>query len=182
MAWRPPNDYLSKSRWENYNRAGTRIYADRGTPYQCSQADLDSLVHLSAPTHSPPVSTYRAFTDIIRWNEDGYRYPPAVGAAVDRIKAAINAPTYEWRPDIIIKMVHDIALVFFGGYLRGNLTVRWSKDPANTFIRIWGYTKPTGRPGQCGIILNAHMILVAPPEQMTPGKGMWSTMLHEMCQ
>lgn len=187
MAWVwPPNSYsndsLMKARWTKFHKADSRILADRDTPYPISQAELDSLLSFSTRNQNPPTCIARAFKEIVAWNHD-HRVPgEAERAAINRIKAAVDTPTDEWGPDIIIKMFLDIDLVFFKGWLRGNVTIQWSMETSHNGQELWGFTSPSGRRGQCGIFLNAFTIFLAATAAFTSGKGMWATMLHEMCQ
>jgi len=69
----------------------------------------------------------------------------------------------------------------------GNARVRWAPTedftyPESSPIPPWGQCFPAGR-GLRMILLNADTILGKHLDfyTVTPGKQMWSTMLHEMC-
>lgn len=79
-------------------------------------------------------------------------------------------------------MFGDIDLVFFGGWLRGNVEVGWVTTNVlhrmGQMIDIFGMTTRL-QPGKCRIVLNSSNIF-DPPPLYTPFEQMWSTMVHEM--
>jgi len=77
-------------------------------------------------------------------------------------------------------MFADLDIVFFDGYLLGNTCVEWVKLGVH-HRAIWGQSVYAS-PRQRKIELNAERIFLLANSAITPGKGMWSTMLHEMCQ
>lgn len=144
--------------------------ANQGTPYPCSQADLDSLIQFSGPNEKPVVDIITACKEIIRWNEHR-ALRLAARAAAERIHAATTSPSDKWRPDLMIKIFLDLDIVFFEGWLRGNVIVRWKISSNGR--RHWGITHyPQERPGQCAIALSANTMFDAPLEESTSGKQM----------
>lgn len=82
-------------------------------------------------------------------------------------------------------MFRDIDRVFFGGWLRGNVEVRWTTTKAMMlrldFIESYGWTEFLQfHPNQCRIILNSTTIMRDCTRDYTPFKQMWQTALHEM--
>jgi len=166
-----------------HRRALGTVYARQGTPYPCTQATVDKVQRLALMNDLQTVCVGTAVTETIEINSEK-KPSPAKRAAIDRLLAAIALPTVEWEADIIIKMFSDLDTVFFDGYLTGNASVRWAPSenftyPESSPMPPWGQYFPAGR-GLCRILLNADTI---PSKYLdfytfTPGKQMWSTMLH----
>lgn len=82
-----------------------------------------------------------------------------------------------WGPDIIIKMFADLDLVFFGGWLYGNVIVQRVEEAE--LPRAWGKTTPVGGNHDYDrvlISLNADHILGC----SKPFRQMMETTLHGM--
>jgi len=94
-----------------------------------------------------------------------------------------------WTPDLLIKMVPDIDLVFFGGCLLGNVLVEWANGAyfaEHGGLGVLGLTWPSargdGRAGQCRVFLNADGILLdhKAPFSFHPFKAAWVCLVHEL--
>ena len=85
-----------------------------------------------------------------------------------------------WGPDLIIKCFPDLDTVFFGGLLRGNVTISWG-GPGDRFFHedSLGVTIPID-PSRAEIVLNGKTVLLDPFED-DPFRTMFATTLHEMC-
>ena len=98
------------------------LLVDCGTPYPCTQADLDSYRHFfTGNYYFRPMSTGTA-VDLLIDFLDPYREPsPEVRGALRRLEAGINMK-YK-APDIVIRAFRDLDTVFFGGNLSGKVLV-----------------------------------------------------------
>ena len=173
---------------ELYQESLKPFSEDTGTPYLCSQKDID--FHHRNVFRNPnkgPFLTVKESTIEVMWQNDPKRtIPPAEQAAIDRlVKVASDArENLILRPDIIVKAFADFDLVFFAGRLRGHVTVAWAEDAV--FTRAWGhclYSRRPGEKGKCRIQLNAGKILQKGWTQRTPNpfETMFVTLFHEMC-
>ena len=183
------NEKAQKVDQQRYREAFEPFHADGGTPYPCSQGEINfhrrgKFLH---PNKGPFVGAIEATFEIVWHNKETRKVPPRESAAIDRlIEAILDAEENGYGPDIIVKAFADLDLVFFDGRLRGNVCVQWASDeyfqkwhvPAGA----WGFTvRPQpGESGQCRMKLNAKTILLDPSTD-TPFKTMFGTMLHEMC-
>lgn len=139
-----------------------------GTEYPCDQKDLDNYQNLTRKNHAASVSREKATDDLVKHNDSG-RENEAVLAAEKRIQAACNKKDEPWLPDLIIKMFADLDLVFFGGYLLGNVEIKWvndrkvedhvGEDHPQPGYTEW-FSEHHERPGQAKIRLNATRILM----------------------
>ena len=120
------------------------------------------------------------------------RLPSTERDAARRIRHALeNIGNLEslkgWTPDLMIKMIPDIDLVFFGGRLLGNVIVKWA-DTESFAMQchspdVLGITWPSqagdGRDGQTQVHLNASGLLL--DGGRVPGfRGSWLILLHEL--
>lgn len=171
------------SRWRLYEEARKPFREDRGTPYPCTQRDLDGYLK-----HERDNSKTRYVTAVVATNElcnwlNHFKEPDASSlAALERLKNGIQLKP--WGPDLVVKAFKDLDLAFFKGTLLGNVRVKWMcctewnqcVGPPPCF----GITRQDGH-AQCRIILNAQAILLHPQMSPIPFREMWRTMLHEMC-
>ncbi|CAF9925740.1 hypothetical protein IMSHALPRED_006774 [Imshaugia aleurites] len=161
-----------------------------GTPYPCSQADINfhhrDIFH--KPNKGPFVSSHQATTELMWQNDASRPVPSAEQAAIERLLQLLSQAEYgpHLGPDLAIKTFSDIDLIFFGGQLRGNVTVQWRNhhtigDAARVF-GLCSYRRGVEE-GQCRILMNASMIFGEAPRAMpfSSNEFMFATMLHEMC-
>lgn len=78
-----------------------------------------------------------------------------------------------------IKMSADLDMVFFDGSLLGNVSVKWVPRVDKGSLGMTEYSPAGG----CHIELSAEQLIMLCGRMVTtPGKAMFSTLLHEMCQ
>lgn len=155
------------------------VDAHDGTPYLCSQEDLDMVHQHPGLNHRLFVSRSQATREVVGCNNLRRTLSSYETDAIRRLKHAIfNVSRSPWGLDLIIKMFLDLDAVFFGGVLRGYVCVSWR---ARSFFpdaeRSLGTTWSCSRPGHAVIYLNAEEIILGP----NPFPNMCATMLHEMC-
>ena len=156
------------------------IRADSGTPYPCSQRDLDGYVRFHGSNRNAVYVSATTATNNLTRLLDIHQEPDAsASAALGRIAEGLR--NSRWGPDIVFKAFKDLDLAFFGGILIGNVLLKWKSYEG---LRVllpgstdWGWTPKTGH-GQCAINLNASVIFKYARD---PFREMWRTMLHEMC-
>ena len=161
---------------------------DQGTPYPCKQGAIDRidpLRYILKSNNGPFTTASKAAEEVDRWNchknlsQDESSATTRLYAAVENVRLG-----HDWMPDLIIKMVPDIDLVFFGGRLSGNLYATWV-DAEMMEGHFPGSSKMNGvtfrLPGggcQAWIWLNASAIFDSPPENHFMRS--WACLLHEM--
>ena len=162
-----------------YNQALCSTKAPSGTPYDCTQADIDAFHRFArtvrSPTFLPAEESIQTLTSFLT-----QQHPtPDICNALARLRLAAWDPN--WGPDVIIKALCDIDKAFFNSRLRGNVKVYWCNSSNETirghFPRVpRGLMSPGERKGQCTVILNADTIFA----KQNPCKQMWRTTLHEL--
>ena len=170
------------SRGEITHRHSQTIYsvkAASGTPYDCTQADIDAFCkpprNVRSSRFLPAEVSIQTLTSFLSQQTP----TPDVCDALARLRLAVWDP--DWGPDIIIKALRDIDIDFFNSRLRGNVKVHWC-DSSNEIMRKHlphiplGLRSPGERKGQCTVFLNADMIFA----NRNPCKQMWRTILHEL--
>lgn len=159
-----------------------------GSPYKCKQSEIDFHHRgvFEKPNNGPFVSRMQATEEVMRWNDEK-RAPPREELEMIR-QLAVTVHDAEkntlFHADIVVKAFADLDRVFFGGRLRGNVTVQWVREIARDEGEkgIYGETKPF-RNGQCRITLNATKILLQRWRKVGNNSvaSMFGTLLHEMC-
>jgi hypothetical protein len=166
-----------------YEEARKPVRADQGTPYPCTQQDLDGYIRHPHPNRdSQYISTVAATNELCAWLNHFHEPDASAMAALDRLKKGIQLKP--WKPDLVIKAFKDLDLAFFNGTLTGNVRVKWMCcQEWWRFIGRKSYLGATAKEGhaQCRIVLNAEAILLNPISAPIPFREMWRTMLHEMC-
>ena len=109
----------------------TKVYADRGTPYPCTQAELDILQdQRRKPVHRGPyISRHEAAERLQQAHDPHTPLTDAQKAALKRLNDLQQLR--RWGPDIISKMFNDLDLLLFRGKLRGNVYLRWNDHDKN---------------------------------------------------
>lgn len=162
-------------RFVNIENGG--VIAERGTPYPCSQEQIDTYV--MEPYCSRGNDQMMSEHDAIRMLEnflDPSRPPTnRVRAALHRIYDAMKN-TDCWHPDVVIKAAHDIDTAFFMGRLKGNLSIQWLRQIPEGSGYVRGITHP--RPYACSTIcLSLYAIFFG---SEFPRMRMWQVLFHEM--
>ncbi|KAL9135670.1 MAG: hypothetical protein Q9175_003133 [Cornicularia normoerica] len=161
-----------------------------GTPYLCSQADINFHQRkvFQKRNLGPFVTCKIATTEILWQNDEKRPVASTERAAIDRLLKIVHSARdgLILGPDLAIKAFSDLDLVFFGGRLRGHVTVEWREDKffGEKTLKFWGHCQPRPGKGQCHIRLNASMIFQnAGTERLrrNPFEQMIGTLLHEMC-
>lgn len=176
----------SSARERLYHASLLSTNAQRGTPYPCSQRDINATEQFSHHNERPFVSASRASREIIEHN-DQRRSPSSCEQDAIRClaRALDEAESGPWGPDLIIKCFCDLDIVFFGGVLRGNVRVGWGSAHELAMLEEalrdnYGITIHT-QPGRADIFLNARGIFSNPNAAVSLFRAIFSTMLHEMC-
>lgn len=188
----------TKSREELYREALLDVKADRGTPYDATQKDLDALKSLRANT-GPFVSQMQATKEIIDHNEPGRTPSVAEMDAIGRLCEVLK--DHDCSPDIVIKAFRDLDTVFFRGRLQDKVKIRWSSPEdlypfmipgklvnGHTNTNFWGEKfdgmivepRKPWRFRQTTIRLSARDVFLFPGWK-NPWMLMWCIVLHEMC-
>lgn len=149
------------------------ISASQGTPYPCSQNDLDeSIFGFYNPLEARRYPE-EALVELESFFRPNSRISPEVEAAISHLQAALKIQ--DWKPDLIIKAFKDLDIVFFAGKLRGHTTFSWRCAPwwdeeegIPVYIYIYGHRGPLGitRVVSCGktaITLSAWGTLLTSP-------------------
>lgn len=170
-------------RHQLYEMTRDHVRVDRGTPYPCTQKDLDGYAKHYRHNNAQYVTTVKATNDLCNWLNHFHEPDASSMAALERLKNGLQLRP--WGPDLVIKAFKDLDIAFFKGTLLGNVRVRWKgRQECNKLMGITdlflGVTIPEGH-AQCRIILNAYTILVDSREGVIPFRQMWRTILHEMC-
>lgn len=158
------------------------ISASQGTPYPCSQNDIDESIF---GFYKPLVATRfpgEALMELESFFHPNRQISFEVEVAIFHLQAALEIQ--DWTPDLIIKAFKDLDTVFFAGKLRGHSTFSWgcaSWWDENEGI-VGGHRGPMGVTRIVGhrktaIHLNAWGILLNSPNAKLE---MWLVTLHEM--
>ena len=162
-----------------YNLTVCSTEAQNGTPYDCSQADIDAFHTFARTVRStkflPAEESIQMLTSFLTQQNS----TADICDALARLRLAAWDPN--WGPDVIIKALCDIDIAFFNSRLRGHVKVYWCNS-SNEHIRRRlpqvprGLMSPGEREGQCTVFLNADTIFA----KRNPCKQMWRTTLHEL--
>lgn len=166
-----------------YDSALIHFREGSGSSYPCSQSEIDFHHNgvLDKANKGPLVSPMQATNEIMRWNDEK-RAPPREELDIIRsLSTAVREAerTSNFGPDLIIKTFADLDRVFFGGRLRGHVTVKWFKR-----VEIGLGQTIYHRPGQCRIQMNAEDVLLPRNWKSlgwNPVAIMFGVLLHEMC-
>lgn len=138
-------------RRQRHYQEGPRIYAERGTPYPCTQAVIDELQDTQLHPRTEP-DTHMSMGEATRRLENAHRSgnPLNAGqkAALQRLQDLEKVGKY--GPDIVFKIFNDLDTLLFHGALNGNVYLRWSST--DEFIRQNGYGEASGRTSQPGFV------------------------------
>ena len=183
-----------------YNEASKDVSPDTGTPYPCTQQDLDASggiyriaddsqysdadlrkMWFSEPNTGPKVGIRQAALDIFRHNAPGRIPSVKEEDAIERLCVMIdNACQGRWGPDVAIKCFCDLDTVFFRGKLRGHVCVTWAGWRDFMAPTCWGQTRNLGH-GKALIMLNAKfMFRVHGSWHERPLRQTLATLVHEM--
>lgn len=171
-----------------YNAARKPVRENQGTPYPCTQRDLDGyLKHERDNSKARYITPAEATNQLCDWLNH-FKDPDASSlAALRRLRDGVQLNP--WGPDLVIKAFKDLDLAFFRGTLLHNVRVKWMcrtewtenlKSIIGSSKHFFGITLEDAH-AQCCIVLNAQNILLNPHLTPNPFRQMWRTMLHEMC-
>jgi hypothetical protein len=119
------------------DRSRYHASVDTGTPYPCSQKDIDRAVHLSPQRRNGVfVEINLSIEDVIHYNRLDRSDPPPVAAAASRLHDAIRSCLrHGWGRDIIIKVgtlqYTSLGIKVFNLYYVAN-SVRIIPSPTNS--------------------------------------------------
>ena len=174
---------------EAYQQAFSPFGKDIGTPYPCSQSDLD--VHTTGSfqdsNNHPFVSAMEATTEVMQQNHVSRRLPPSESTAIDNLNRTIYTveKRMEFGPDLAVKAFADLDLIFFGGHLRDNVRVQWIMATDHPRFEasggLWGAAIQLPERGKCLIVLNADLHLREDSQDEDPLRRIFGTLLHGMC-
>ena len=170
-------------RHQMYEMTRDHVRVDRGTPYPCTQKDLDGYMkHHRHNLNARYVTTVKATNELCNWLNHFHEPDASSMAALERLKNGLQLRP--WGPDLVIKAFKDLDIAFFKGTLLGNVRVRWKGyeecDKLLSAECLLGITLLEGH-AQCRIILNSYAILVLRRDGRTSFQEMWRVILHEMC-
>lgn len=172
-----------RSAREMYEEAFQPFSARHGTLYLCSQNTIDFHASNHLLTDSGSISTHHVESTAEIVNHNSLSRKPGWGErmAINRIDGGLyRADRHGFGPDLAIKMFKDLDTIFFDGYLKGRVNVRWCAE--NYFHRpgVNGTTSPRQR-GQASIRLNANCILLQKTTERGRLELMFAVLLHECC-
>ena len=150
------------------------VRENTGTPYPCTQKELDTYVKRPAPRSQPPISQREATRILEDFNDLNRKSTPEEKAAHRRLAAGMKIK--KWGPDLVIKSFRDLDITFFKAKLFGHCNVKWMEDiPGIPCLGCTGHFPD--RTLRAWIHLNARLNLASDHE---PYNAMWSTLMHEM--
>lgn len=108
------------------------LQVDRGTPYPCTQEDLDSYRRFPRGKYQwDPIRPNKAVSLLLEFLLPIREPSIKVQGALQRLRTGINM-THK-APDIVIKAFRDLDTAFFGGNLSGNCLVFVSMSSISEF-------------------------------------------------
>ena len=195
-----PLNNVKEIREQLFQEAFEPISLDTGTPYPCSQADIEFHqrgVFKKDPDAYAFVENRMATKEVLWQNDERRPTTPAEEAALDRLCGVFQSVEDELTiaPDLVIKAFSDLDLVFFSGRLRGNVAVQWVEDEffcdREKPLTVRGHCSKYHNDGlrisvegRCHIRLNATIIFRRGwknPGDPEPWQQMIGSLLHEMC-
>ena len=163
-----------QERWHLMELAKRPVRADTGTPYPCTQQDLDYCLRFPRIKPSGKLHRMEATYQLTRFNRLTKELSPNERNACKNLKAALKLR--DWGPDLIIKAFKDLDQLFFRGQLHGQCLVGWY-TPASRKVSEQEYGVTTFVPPRSAKIrLNLPKIFLGTEE---PYMEMFRTMLHE---
>lgn len=158
------------------------ITPDRGTPYPCTQEQIDSytLEPYCCWGNNNLMSEHDATTMLEDFLDSRRALTDRVRSALRRIADAMSIKD-SWYPDVVIKAMHDVDTAFFMGYLKGNVSIQWTSQIRLTELEN-GATHTYGstlyqRHGCSVIWLNMQAVFHA---SEFPRRKMWQVLFHEL--
>lgn len=175
------SEFLDPLRGQHRYQQGPKIYAERGTPYPCTQAAIDKLQDTRLRPRTEP-DAHMSMGEATRRLENAHRPGTSLdafqNAALQRLQDLEKVGKY--GSDIVFKIFNDLDTLLFQGVLNGNVYLRWSS--ADEFISQNGNGEAAGRmskPGfisrRVGIQLNEDILQLS----TTRLRDAISTLVHE---
>ena len=183
--WLTPAEHVKSL----HQASSDRFYADSGSPYPCSQSELDfhHQGRFLRENRGPFVSLSRATEEVMVQNDERRRPSFDERRAILNLEYAIHDHNFVYHPDIIVKVFNDLDTLFFGGRLSGNVLVSWPNSTQcaeleTTEPRLLRWTDgfTPGEQGQARIYLNPNTIFLGKPANEDPLRKMFSTLIHEV--
>lgn len=184
MLQRPPAWRVSL-----YEAVRNPVRIGQGTPYFCTQQDIDSATHYGANSRVQYKTPNEASNQLWNWLDLSKDPDELTMAALERLWHCTRLSSGTWGPDLVIKAFKDLDRAFFNCTLLGNVRVMWltrtewsltlSRHGEST-IDILALTVVSGY-AQCDIFLNAQDLLLDEDVTPNPFISVFQTLLHEMC-
>lgn len=162
---------------QQYRHRGSKIYAEHGTPYSCTQATIDKLQDMNLLPRTYP-DIHMSIGEATRRLESAHRPGKSLNsgqkAALKRLQDLEKVGKY--GPDIVLKIFNDLDTLLFQGVLNGNIYLCWSSDDA---FGASGTAGSLSRPGRiakrAAISLNKDILQLS----TTRLRDVISTLVHE---
>lgn len=172
--------------YEMYEEALIPFSTRGGTPYFCTQADIEFHALGYLPDRTGPFKYQRdATAEIVEHNSLRRSPGRSEVRAIQRLQHIISwvDAHNNFSPDLAIKMFRDLDRVFFCGRLSGSVAMRWAPYfPGALGRRTYGRTtSEPGTPGIAMIQLSAETIILKTRNIRERLEHMFKTLLHEMC-
>ena len=110
-----------------YEAALRPFYAHQGTPYLCTQEEIDFHYWSTFPRPNvgPLIPAINATQEMMWQNEERRSLSPAEKMSLSNLVNAVLSTRCGcgYGPDVVIKAFKDLDTVFFGGILHGNICV-----------------------------------------------------------
>lgn len=170
--------------WQMYQAAFRPFSIHRGTPYRCTQEQIDFHFNRSVIFDGICCTPHLVFTEeVVRHNSlsriPGEREQAAIYRLQEMFSFIRGYNFGGFGPDLAVKAFRDIQYVFFLNYLGGRCTFDWEDDEHFGGPAV-GITHGDS-PGYAHIRLNAQMIFLETRTMRERLDLMISTLLHEMC-
>ena len=125
------------------------------------------------------VSSTKELTDFLttQWPSN------EVQNALNRMRAVV-VDTWDWGPDVLVKILPDLDVAFFNGLLKNKIQVSWQDEssiqaqefPSQNFEYDLGATEFDKLSGICHVYLNRYNI----SDEVNAREAMLQTLLHEL--
>ncbi|KAL8950997.1 MAG: hypothetical protein Q9222_002995 [Ikaeria aurantiellina] len=131
--------YTEAFRNKLYKQAFEEVRADTGTPYPCTQKELDCITGdrywrsfpawaTSGLFYKPPVSIEHATQRLEDFHRECLPRGSDVGKALERLRSVLEKKEEACGADLMFKIFNDLDCVFFRGKLKGHATLAWKTD------------------------------------------------------
>ena len=187
--------YSDEIREKLFEQAFEDVLVNTGTPYPCTQTDIENLIGNSPPSRldvirMPTMSIEEATKKLEKHLENTTPKTEAFYESLNRLRGLLALKEGDCGPDLVVKSFHDWDQVIFRGKLKGRVIIRWAECEED--CDYVGCHYPRGEPffyRWSEIEFNANAIFEEEykysfdPEKDAiygPFGAMTSTLLHEM--